>query len=160
MKQKLLLVSTLFLVLFSQQSQAQQATTVSGGSASGSGGTSSYSVGQVVYTTSTGTNGSMAQGVEQAYEIAVVLGVEEQQISLNMMVYPNPTTDYLTLTIGNIELSGLSFGLYESNGRLIESKKITSTSEMIRMEHLPSAIYFLKVIQNNNELKTFKIIKK
>jgi hypothetical protein len=160
MKQKLFLVSTLFLVLFSQQSQAQQATTVSGGIASGSGGTSSYSVGQVVYTTSTGTNGSMAQGVEQAYEISIVLGVEEEQISLNMMVYPNPTTDYLTLTIGNIELSGLSFGLYESNGRLIESKKITSTSEMIRMEHLPSAIYFLKVIQNNNELKTFKIIKK
>jgi len=156
----LIRISTLFLVLVSQYSQAQQATTATGGIASGIGGTGAYSVGHVVYTTSTGTNGSMAQGVEQAYEISIVLGVEEQQISLNMMVYPNPTTDYLTLTIGNIALSGLSFRLYDSNGRLIESKKITSTSEMIRMEHLPSAIYFLKVIQNNKEVKIFKIIKK
>ena len=27
-----------------------------------------YSVGQIVYTTSTGTSGSVAQGVEQAYD--------------------------------------------------------------------------------------------
>jgi hypothetical protein len=39
-----------------------------GGEATGSGGSVSYSVGQVVYTTNTGINGSVAQGVQQPYE--------------------------------------------------------------------------------------------
>src|SRR6056297_978638 len=55
---------------------AQQAMPASGGDASGSGGFVSYSVGQVVYTTHTGANGSVAQGVQQTYEIAVESGIE------------------------------------------------------------------------------------
>jgi len=44
-------------------------------------------------------------------------------------------------------------------GKSIENKKITSTTEIIRMENLPSATYFLKVTNNNKEVKSFKIIK-
>lgn len=51
--------------------QAQQATTATGGNASGSGGPVAYSVGQVVYTTNTSSNGSVAQGVQQPYEISI-----------------------------------------------------------------------------------------
>ena len=139
--------------------QAQQATTATGGNASGSGGTVAYSVGQIVYTTHTGATGSVAQGVQQPYEISIVLGVEDHQISLNMQVYPNPTTDYLTLNVGSFELAALNFQLYDLSGKLIESKKITSITETIRMENLPRATYFLKVTNNNKEVKTFKIIK-
>ena len=79
--------------------KAQQATTTSGGNASGSGGSASYSVGQVVYTTNTGAGGSVSQGVQQPYEISIVSGIEEQGITLTCTAYPNPTTDYLTLKI-------------------------------------------------------------
>jgi hypothetical protein len=139
--------------------QAQQATTATGGDASGSGGTVAYSVGQVVYTTYTGSNCSVAQGVQQPYEISTVLGVEDYQISLNAQVYPNPTTNYLTLNIVNSELSTLNFQLFDISGKLIESKKIRNTTETIHLENLPSATYFLKVVNNNKEVKTFKIIK-
>jgi len=57
--------------------QAQESVTASGGNASGAGGTVSYSVGQVVYKTNTGSNGSEAQGVQQPYEISVIIGIEE-----------------------------------------------------------------------------------
>ena len=139
--------------------QAQQATTAAGGDASGSGGTVAYSVGQIVYTTNTGANGSVAQGVQQAYEISIVTGLEDTQISLNMQAYPNPTTDYLTLNVGNFELSTLNFQLYDISGKLIESRKIISSTETIAMGNLSSATYFLKVSNNNNEVKSFKIIK-
>ena len=138
---------------------AQQATTATGGNASGSGGTVAYSVGQIVYTTNTGANGSVAQGVQQAYEISIVTGLEDTQISLNMQAYPNPTTDYLTLNVGNFELSTLNFQLYDISGKLIESRKIISSTETIAMGNLSSATYFLKVSNNNNEVKSFKIIK-
>lgn len=79
---------------------AQQAVTGAGGEASGAGGTSSYSVGQVVYTTNTGTNGTVAQGVQQPYEISVVASVQEvQNISLEAVVYPNPAQNELRLII-------------------------------------------------------------
>ncbi len=158
MKQKKVKLCVLLLGL-GLTSQAQQATTASGGDASGSGGTAAYSIGQVVYTTNIGASGSVAQGVQQPYEISIVLGVESHQISLNVNAYPNPTTDYLTLSLSNLQLSNLNFQLFDISGKLIEAKKITSTTETIRMENLPSATYFLKVVNNNNEVKTFKIIK-
>ena len=157
MKQKKAKFSGLLLG-FGLTIQAQQATIAAGGNASGSGGTAAYSVGQVVYTTHIGTNGSVAQGVQQAYEIYTV-GIAETGFNFSLQAYPNPTTDYLTLNLGNAELSTLNFQLYDIGGKLIESKKITSTTETILVENLPSATYFLKVTNNNNEVKTFKIIK-
>jgi hypothetical protein len=118
-----------------------------------------YSVGQIVYTTNTGTKGSVAQGVQQPYEISVVLGVENNAIKLELNAYPNPTTNFLTLNVGETELSTLNFQLYDMSGKLIESRKILSSNETIAMENLLPATYFLKVTNNNKEVKTFKIIK-
>jgi hypothetical protein len=75
-----------------------------------------------------------------------------------MLVYPNPTTDYLTLAVKNIELSSLSYQLYDSRGQLIENKQITATNEAIRTVNLPSALYFLKVM-DNKEVKVLKSLK-
>jgi hypothetical protein len=49
--------------------QAQEAIPASGGNGSGNGGSVSYSIGQVVDATYTGLSGSVAQGVQQPYEI-------------------------------------------------------------------------------------------
>jgi hypothetical protein len=158
MKQKKVKLSVLLLGL-GLTAQAQQATTATGGDASGSGGTIAYSVGQIVYTTNTGTTGSVAQGVQQPYEISIVLGIEDNSINLELTAYPNPTTNFLTLNLGNAELSTLNFQLYDISGKLIESRKIISSSETITMGNLPTATYFLKVTNNNKEVKTFKIMK-
>jgi hypothetical protein len=158
MKHKKVKLSVLFLGL-GLTAQAQQATTATGGDASGSGGTIAYSVGQIVYTTNTGTTGSVAQGVQQPYEISIVLGLDNHSINLELTAYPNPTANFLTLNLGKAELSTLNFQLYDISGKLIESRKIIRNNETIAMENLPTATYFLKVTNNNNEVKTFKIIK-
>ena len=140
--------------------QAQESVNATGGDASGSGGSVSYSVGQVVYTTNTGTNGSVTQGVQQPYEISVVTAIEEAKgINLTVTAYPNPATDYLTLRIDEFEISNLSFQLYDMNGKLLQNEKITGNQTSIVMSNLVPAIYFVKVIQGNKEVKTFKIIK-
>ena len=139
--------------------KAQQGTNATGGNASGSGGTLAYTVGQIVYTTNTGTTASVAEGVQQAYEISIVQGIDNHSINLELNAYPNPTTNFLTLHVGKAELSTFNFELYDIIGKLIESRKIISSSETIAMENLPTATYFLKVSNNNNEVKSFKIIK-
>ena len=74
---RLKLSAVLLLGLVLTGLQAQTSVNATGTNASGSGGTVSYSVGQVVYTNNTGTNGSVAQGVQQAFEILVVTGLEQ-----------------------------------------------------------------------------------
>ena len=139
--------------------KAQQATTAAGGNATGSGGSVAFSVGQIVYTTNTGTTGSVAQGVQQPYEISIVLGIEDHLINLDMQAYPNPTTNYLQLVIGSENIQNLTYQLFDIAGKVIENKKITKSIEIIHMENLPSASYFLTVTNNIKEIKTFKIIK-
>jgi len=141
--------------------QAQTSVNATGGNASGSGGTVSYSVGQVVYTTNTETNGSVAQGVHQPFEISLVTGLEEAKgISFSVSVYPNPTTDYLTLEVKEFELSTLTFQMYDMNGKFLQREKITYNQTSIVTSNLMPATYFVKVSQGNKAVKTFKIIKK
>jgi hypothetical protein len=150
---------TLLLLGFALTAQAQQASTATGGDATGSGGFAAYSVGQIVYTTNTGTTGSVAQGVQQPYEISVELGIENSFIALEVSAYPNPTTHYLTLHIGNTLSENLHFELCDLGGKILERRKINSSSETINMENLATATYFLKVSNANNQIKIFKIIK-
>jgi len=158
---KLKLSTVLLLGLGLTGLQAQESVNTTGGNASGSGGSVSYSVGQVVYTTNTGINGSVAQGVQQPYEISVVTAIEEAKgINLTVSAYPNPTTDYLTLEVKEFELSNLHFQLYDMSGKLLQSEKITGNQTSIAMSNLTPATYFVKVVQGKEEVKTFKIIKK
>jgi hypothetical protein len=141
--------------------QAQESVNAIGGNASGSGGSASYSVGQVVYTTNTGTNGSVAQGVQQPYEISVVTAIEVAKgINLSITAYPNPTTDYLQLKVESETLKDLSFQLYDINGKLLQTKKLTDTKTQIKMSSYVPSTYFVKVIAGNQSIKEFKIIKK
>jgi hypothetical protein len=158
MKHKKVKLSVLLLGL-GLTAQAQEAITTTGGNASSSEGSISYSVGQIVYKTNSGSTGSVAQGVQQPYEISILLGIEDNSINLKLTAYPNPTSNFLTLNASNSKLSTLNFELYDISGKLIESRKIISSSETIAMENLPNATYFLKVNNNNNEVKIFKIIK-
>ena len=157
MKQKLLFAAVVLTFL---ETNAQQDVSTSGGNASGSNGNLSYTIGQVAYTTSIGSNGSVAQGLQQAFEIQTVLGIDNFNINLQLAVYPNPTTNWLQLEVKNTDFLNLSYQLFDLNGRVIYNQKITSKTSSIQMEELPQAIFLLKVFDGNNEIKTFKILKK
>ncbi len=158
--QKLKLIATFLLGLCLTGLQAQQAFPSTGGSALGSGGSACYTIGQIAYTTQTGTTGSMSQGVQQPYEISVVSGLNQMEdIKLSFAVYPNPTTDILVLRVENYNNLNLSYELFDLYGRLLEHLNITGQETTIAMGHLDAATYILKVSSNNNIVKSFKIIK-
>ena len=161
MKQKKLRLSVILLLgLGLSGLQAQEAIPAAGGNASGTGGSGSYSVGLVVYQASSGTNGSVTAGVQQPYEISLVIGIEEAVgINLAVSAFPNPTTDYLILEVKDFDIKTLSFQLYDMNGKLLQNEKIKDVQTSIVMSNLVPSIYFVKVIQGNKEIKTFKIIK-
>ena len=140
--------------------QAQEVIPASGGNATGSGGKVSYTVGQVVYKTNSGTNGSVAEGVQQPFEISEIIGIKEaKDINLICTAYPNPTNDFFNLKVENYNIENLSYQLFEISGKLIEKKKISSKETIISSINLVSGVYFLKIIDDSKEIKTFKIVK-
>lgn len=159
---KFRLIIAVSLLLYIPCLQAQEAIPASGGSVSGSTGSFSYSIGQVVYTTVTGINGIVPLGVQQPYTFPIVPGADNLKAPpLLCSVYPNPVTNILTLRIENIvdfSPASLSFQLYDIEGRLIEKNKITSYETNISMMNLAKTVYRLVVIYNN-QIKAFNIIK-
>jgi len=157
---KTILNALLLFVLGLTGVHAQEALPASGGNASGSGGSVSYTIGQVVYTTIAGINGSVAQGVQQPYEISVVTGLAEAAgINLICSAYPNPAKEYVTLRIENCDTENMIYQLYDDSGKLLEKKKVEGTETRIHMTNLVIATYFLKVLRSNQVVKTFKVIK-
>lgn len=130
-----------------------------GGNASGTGGSVSYSVGQLFYTTAFGTNGSVSEGVQQPFEISVLSGMDITEIDLYYSVYPNPTNGKLTLNVKNYEPNTFIYQLYDVNGKMLRNDRLIENETIIEMSDLSSATYFLKVIMKNKEVKLFKIIK-
>jgi hypothetical protein len=161
MKHKIIFLNALlFLSLWITGLRAQEIVAPSGGNASGSGGSVSYSVGQVVYTTSTGANGSVAQGVQQPFEISVVSVNEEAAgITLTFLAYPNPTTEYLTLSIAGGVPVQYSAALYNIDGELLKTQKVVTNETNIVMSNLPPGTYLIRLIQGDKAVKIFKIIK-
>jgi hypothetical protein len=159
MKYKKQNASIAFILLGLGSVLAQESPVVAGTNFTGSNGSVSFSVGQMLYTTDLGTNGSVAKGIQQPYEISSVLGKENFNINLKLEVYPNPVTSLLSLEIKNYSYNSLSYQLFDLNGRIIENKRIVDSITTIEVEKYPSAVYLLKVLENSNEVKIFKIIK-
>lgn len=140
---------------------AQEAVSTSGNTAAGSGGSASYTIGQVSYTSNIGSRGSISQGVQQAFEISIVSGIEEgNNISLTIHAYPNPTTNNLILKTDDLKMKHYRAVLLDINGNMLSEHSITSSETIIPMEQFATQTYFLKVIESpSREVKTFKVIK-
>jgi len=139
---------------------AQQNTITTGGNASGSGGSVSFSVGQVVYSSNEGTDGSEIQGIQQPYEIKVLTEIDgAKNIYLSVSASSNTTKDDLLLSVVDFKVSKLSYRIFDTNGKLLESKKLGGTSTTINLSNFLFDTYFVKIYAKNNEIKTFKVVK-
>ncbi|MES2140645.1 MAG: T9SS type A sorting domain-containing protein [Bacteroidota bacterium] len=154
---KKVIITCSLILIGAGASVAQQNPVASGGDAIGTGGVISYSLGQIDYVTSTGSLGTISEGLQQPYEILILSGFEETGISLS--VYPNPTTDFVVLSVLNSNTQNMTYTLYDLLGKIIENKKLSGSQTSISMTNLANDIYFIKVLNNDTELKVFKIIK-
>ena len=147
-------------ICYSLNLSAQQASTSTGGNASGTNGNISYSVGLVNYTVNKTTSGSVSQGVQIPYEIFILTGVDDtKKMNINLTVFPNPTNDYLMLTIESTSIKNLSYQLLNNNGKQVASQKLEGTSTKVDMNNFAAAPYFITITENNKVIKSFKIIK-
>lgn len=145
---------------YMQAQQLHTSVNAAGGNATGAGGSASYSVGQVFFTSVSSTTTSVAEGVQQPFEISVFTGVKDiKAIDLCYAAYPNPTSGKLTLKIDNFKPISFTFQLMDVNGKILRNDKLTEKETVIDMTELKPAAYFLKVTNSKKGVKIFKIIK-
>ena len=137
----------------------QESFNTSGGNATGSGGTVTYSIGQVAYTYESGVNGKSNKGVQQPYEIFSV-GFHEENLAISVTVFPNPTTNILTLQFSEFTFPNASFQLIDQAGKIILEKKISEVSTSLNISNEAAGIYYLSINSETKSLGTFKIIKR
>lgn len=151
----------LITIISFAKSYSQESVTVSGNTATGTGGFSSYSVGQITFMSQTSSGGFITLGVQQPYEIVTLGNDDFEAINLVMSAYPNPATDLLNLVISDDEWNNLSYQLFDINGRTLSNlKKITGSETSVSMQELQQGIYFLAINRDGKTIKNFKIIKK
>ena len=118
------LFSTISLILLAVMSlSAQSAIVPLGGDAQGGGISVSYTVGQIAVQNNGEGEFRIFEGVQQPYEIQTI-GIDNYPgITLNAVVYPNPTQGNVQLTMYNVQLEG-EVKVFDSNGKFLFSKQI------------------------------------
>jgi hypothetical protein len=147
------------LLLVSTTVFAQSGITVSGATATGTGGSATYSIGQLDYVNISNSNGIVTQGIQQPYEIYTVSGVEVSGIELYASVHPNPTQKSVMLTVSGLPLVHMYYVITDLQGQILVHQGIETSQTTVSLGDISAGSYYIKVYSNNEFLKTFKIIK-
>jgi hypothetical protein len=83
---------------------------------------------------------------------SATLIINDDDLLDNIRVFPNPTMDYINI----LSPETFNIEIFNASGQ----KLISSDKNKIDIRFISNGNYFLKVIDNNNNLKTFTIIKK
>jgi hypothetical protein len=83
--------------------------------------------------------------------------VESIASKQEMAAYPNPFTNQFTLKLANNSEAAIQ--IFDINGRLVANQVVNDSYDVELGQNLTSGVYLVRVEQNN-ELKSFKMIKK
>ena len=158
---KSIIIVLFFIICKTCIAHAQNGVVSSGGRASGSGGSVSYSVRQTNDISIKNNVRTVTQGLQQPYEIFVV---EEDSIigkdfQITVTAYPNPASAYLKLRVDEGKIEDLYYKIFDEQGRLISQQKIVDKLTTISLNELGNSLYFVKVYKSIFLMKAFKIIK-
>ena len=76
-------------------------------------------------------------------------GIDEEN-SGSFLVYPNPFTDQINISIENTNMSNSAFELSDISGRIISKGKLIKTHEQINMKNLKAGIFLLKICNDKS----------
>ncbi len=158
MKIKLSAFNLILLLFISIATQAQEVIASSGGIASSTSAKVSWTIGEPVTETITGTNSILSQGFNQGDLILTMIKDPELQ-GFEVKVYPNPASDVLKISAGNDSSEELDYTLINMEGQVVRQNTLKGGESVIPLGNLSPSIYFLKLYRNNKELAIIKIIK-
>lgn len=150
---KLLLFGALVL---SSVTYAQEIVSTQGDSYTNGSGSIDFTIGEVVINTGTDGTNDLTQGFHQTNWN--FLGVDNHEQNSEATVYPNPMGTELYIQTENFEF--VSYVLYDATGRIVAENKLNALQTGIDVSTFaPSSYSLVLQDENQNKIKTFKLIK-
>lgn len=93
---------------------------------------------------------------------ATLSTVESDLENKNIKIFPNPTSDFIAIQIGGLNLQDLNIEMYDMQGKLIQEKTLKSgqTIGYFDIQTLYSGTYLIKISTNNMSLIRKVIVEK
>ena len=136
---------------------AQNAISSTGGHFKTTGGSTSFTVGQVAYVLKKGNGSYLNEGVQQVYTKKTT-PVEELVYLKEVQLYPNPTQETMTLILSSKEDVQVRYTIMDYLGKEIKYGIILSEKSEISLRDLPSGNYFIS-LKSKKEIRIFKMVK-
>jgi len=122
--------------------------------------TTTYTAGRLVFKVIKGTKTRVERGVKQNYEITVSTVIEKpEDMDMVCHINHNGADGKMHLVIRPFEDENMRFRFYDMNGKLLGENKIENKELVIPVENMSTATWLVKVVNNNMEVRLFKIEK-
>lgn len=137
----------------------QQVVSTLGGFQQTTTGSISSTMGETSTETYSNASGSITQGFQQCF-IQIIPGASIETLNYDLVVYPNPTSDAITIKTNNGLIDELSVSIYDSDGRAMDLIFLNSPVSRIDLTNFRAGTYILQLKDRNQRtLRTFTIIK-
>jgi hypothetical protein len=145
-------------ITFLSNAQTTEREVVSSGGDfySNSTGQLSITIGEPVVETISGGSNTLTQGFQQTR--TTITNIQDYQTDFVINLFPNPTSEFITLTIDGIH-EHLTFSLYTMEGKFLFGNEITIAETRINIVDLVKGTYLLRVADNKELMNTYKILK-
>lgn len=87
-------------------------------------------------------------------ELLSATGFDNENELKNIRIFPNPTSDFITI---NAPKHGLNIQLFDLSGRIILEEKTKTNNHQISVSNLPAGIYIIR-LQSENKILVHKFI--
>jgi hypothetical protein len=145
-------------VFFSSFSFCQELVSGQGESYSNASGTIDFSIGEPIISSGQDGTVGITQGFHQTKLTVEIIHIEEET-TIQMSLYPNPTINSITLNIGSLD-ENLTFSLIDLNGKQLLNREIHSNTVKVDFSKYAVGSYLLHVSNNKKQvIKSFQILK-
>jgi len=118
-----------------------------------------WSIGECITATHKTGSYTITQGFQQENSLTSI-EISEENRSIKINVFPNPTIDFIGISIDQEMLNQVyNLILIDSNGRIIFSKSIKNSQIKINFSNYVSGVYYLTINHKDLRINSFKIIK-
>lgn len=148
------------------QSITPQVVSSGGGDTTNSNIGLSWTIGEAITETVTGSNSQITQGFHQNH-FEIISVEDHRELGFDIVVYPNPSTDFIQISLRNIGVNqepvdtDFKLILSDNKGTVLSEEIIKDKLEhTLSMQNYAVGQYYIKIIGTDDALhKSVKVIK-
>lgn len=149
----------LLLCCWTSVTVAQEVISTQGDSYSSESIQFDFTFGELVIDSYVFPDFAITQGFHQSYAVEIPTKVENQVAREEILIYPNPASDYLKITTKNYQ--GLTYRLHDLSGKLISHAQLKENTTMLNISDLSDGAFRISIADaKDTPTRTYLIIKR